>query len=287
MPMPPKDPDYFDKVNYVIDSWTNPCDAPWYIYIETLKPAALEAFLVLISFGWGDVIRGRFRPKGLGRRTGKRKGKFLRKVPSFPEVGNLIGKGIPIAEQIDDFVLYKAGTRFLWRIDNVIQAGLFFWLVVDVTVDFAFTWTSLLYKTYWCSTSSQGSFSYHGTAESVKAGGWSWQAAYPHLDYQHPPPAWFFQTGSSGPKGCTVFAAIEFRQWVPFPAPTEVFIEIKSTVDTRYNVGFSTRAPMDDGVFRVPIKGTFPANHGFEVRYSHNAQFAIVGKGMVMAKENS
>ncbi len=34
MPTPP-DLDYFDKVNYVIDAWVLPCEAPWYIYVST------------------------------------------------------------------------------------------------------------------------------------------------------------------------------------------------------------------------------------------------------------
>ena len=134
MPKPPGDPDYFDKVNYVIDAWARPCEAPWYVYINTLKPAALEAFITLISFGWGDVARGFARPPGLGRRrTGKRKGKWRRAIPRFPEIGNMIGNQIPGAKSMQG-IKYGTVGRFLWRIDTTLQAGLFYWLVADVTI---------------------------------------------------------------------------------------------------------------------------------------------------------
>ena len=60
--------DFFEKTNFVIDSWAQPCEAPWYIYIETLWPALLEAFITLMLFGWDDVARGYFRPKQKRRR---------------------------------------------------------------------------------------------------------------------------------------------------------------------------------------------------------------------------
>jgi len=127
MPRPNIDEDSFDKINFVIDSWTTGCEAPWYVYIETMKPAALEAFIVLISFGWADVVRGAFRPKGLGRRTGKKKGKWGKYKPGFPEVGNTLGKSLPFAEQLDDYIKWSNGFKTLWRIDNLMQAAFFMW----------------------------------------------------------------------------------------------------------------------------------------------------------------
>jgi len=95
MPRPPHPLDYFDKVNYVIDAWMSPCQAPWYVYVETLKPATLTAFITFLTFGWDDVFRGWARPKDVGkRRAKKRKGKWARWVPRFPEVGEVIGRQI-------------------------------------------------------------------------------------------------------------------------------------------------------------------------------------------------
>ena len=94
MPVPPN-PGMFDKVNYVIDAWSCPCEAPWYIYVETLKPALLTAFITLATFGWDDVARGYFRPRGLGRRTSKRGGRGKGgggRSRGIPEFGDMICK---------------------------------------------------------------------------------------------------------------------------------------------------------------------------------------------------
>ena len=158
MPRPPIDPDSFDKVNFVIDSWTTGCDAPWYIYIETMKPALLAAFITLITFGWDDVLRGYLRPRGLHpRRTGKRKGKWSRRVPRFPELGDLIGSNIPGAEEVKG-KRWSTPMKTLWRIDSAMQAIMFAWLVVEVAEDFAFEWTSLLYESYWCLPDPPGNY---------------------------------------------------------------------------------------------------------------------------------
>ncbi|KKL13405.1 hypothetical protein LCGC14_2526070, partial [marine sediment metagenome] len=66
-----------------------------------MKPALLAAFITLITFGWDDVLRGYFRPRGLyKRRTGKRKGKFVRRIPRFPEIGNELGTHLPGASEV-------------------------------------------------------------------------------------------------------------------------------------------------------------------------------------------
>ncbi len=284
MPKPPKDPDYFDKVNYVIDSWAQPCDAPWFIYIETLKPAALEAFLVLISFGWGDVIRGRFRPKGLGRRTGKRKGRWAKRLPRFPEIGNTIGKMIPIGEQIEDFASAGNKTRFLWRIDNVLQGALFWWLVADVTIDFAFNWTSLLYETEWCKASNRGRFAYHNNPYPGKSAGVWHKQAYASQDYQYPLPIWLFDGGSTGNYPCTVIASVEFRKYLAFPQPTNVQVKIFDPTNGQIWAETGPQEPNIDGTLTLPLKGTVPANKPFEVRTWHEPSWAKVGGGIVTAQ---
>jgi len=285
MPKPPVDPEGFDKVNYIIDSWTTGCDAPWYIYIETMGPAALEAFIVLLSFGWADVLRGALRPKGLGRRFTKRKGRWNKRIPAFPEVGNTIGKHLPFAEQIEDFVQWGNKTNTLWRIDNAIQAGLYFWLVADVAEDFAFNWTSLLYQTHWCLEPQPGKFSYHNGGFSVKAGGFLWQHAYGIKDYEDGPPAWFFQRGAAGPNGCTVAATCRFKPWGAFPPPNNCTVHIFDIDDAAYNIIGTSNVKDENGEISIVTKGQIPSNHRFEVFTTHDGQFAEVGMGAIIAVE--
>lgn len=286
MPLPSSGDGSLDKVNFVIDSWSTGCDAPWYIYIETMRPAALEALIVLLSFGWADVVRGALRPKGLGRRSSKRKGKWSRRIPAFPELGNTIGKNLPFAEQIEDFTHYRAGTRHLWRIDTGMQALLFWWLVVDVAEDFAFNWTSLLYESYWCQPDPPGRFSYRNTPTPGKSGGVWWTEGYGTRDYQYAPPSWGFLTGRTGPKGATITAAVTFIAQNPLDPVTECGVRIINRSTGEVLSETTSTEPDDDGINRVPVIHRENNDILFRVQARHNSAWAWVGNGFVAATAN-
>jgi hypothetical protein len=221
MPKPPIDADYFDKVNYVIDAWTIACDAPWYIYVETLKPALLNAFITLITFGWDDVARGYARPPDphSRRRSGKRgkgKGRGLRGIPELGEMG---GRNLPGSSAARG-ATWSTGLKALWRIDSVAQMALFWWLVADVTIDFAFEFTSLLYETRWCQDAQRGRFSWQkGPREIVVAGVWN-EIAFTDKDYEYPFPNWVVTFGNIGVKGATISFSIDWEPWNPALKPT-------------------------------------------------------------------
>lgn len=286
MPKPPIDPEGFDKINFIIDSWVTGCDAPWYIYIETMKPAAMEAFIVLITFGWADVLRGALRPKGLGRRTSKRKGRWNKRIPAFPEVGNTIGKHLPFAEQLEDFVHWGSKTRNLWRIDNAIQAGLFFWLVADVAEDFVFNWTSLLYETHWCREPRLGNFSYSQGGLATKVGNIWWQQAFGIEDYNNGPPSWGFLRGSSGPTGATIVSSATFKPFGSFTPADNCKVRIID-IDDRDAMYIGDSDLKDvNGVIKVVSKANIPPNHQFEVSSWHDGWFMDVGLGVVAGTAN-
>lgn len=237
MPKPPKNPESFDKVNYVIDAWSRPCDAPWYIYVETLKPALLEAFLTLIAFGWDDVLRGYARPRGLTRRTGKSKGKRRGFSPRrFPEFGDMVGRHLPGSDAVKG-IKWSNGLKTLWRIDGLLQAGLFWWLVADVTEDFAFNWTSVLYETRWCQASSKGRFSWRkGVVEPISPNVWN-EIGFTDKDYEFPNPIWIITFGLTGPNGATIAFSLDLEPF--FPASPPVSFESR-LVDTDTGEVYST-----------------------------------------------
>ena len=286
MPTPPGNLDYFDKVNYVTDAWSRPCDAPWYIYISTLKPAALEAFITLITFGWDDVARGYFRPRGLGRRTGKRRGRgHGRRVPRFPEFGEETGKRLPGAEAAKGIKWHRAG-KTLWRIDTAIQGVLFAWLVADVTIDLAFNWTSVLYQTRWCQAALLGRFSFRNTIPRDLPGGVWWPVNYDEKDYQFAPPAWFFNEGISGPWGCLVGAATEIKPIAGFDPPTEFEVMIRERHTTRVFAVSGPDALDDDNTGAGVISGGVPPSTAFDVLIRHNGVVATIFGGAITAMEN-
>lgn len=287
MPKPPVDPDFFDKVNYVIDAWSDPCDAPWYIYIETMLPAALEAFITLITFGWDDVARGYFRPRGLNlRRSGKRKGKWAKRRPRFPELGEELGKRLPGADKMKDRKWSSMG-KTLWRIDTVAQRALFWWLVADVTNDFAFNWTSLLYETHWCRDPDLGRFSYHSDGfTNIPVDHW-WTATFEVEDYEEAPPAWGFNRGFSGPNGCTVVAAAAVGKHPLFDPPTSLSIRISIDGFSAFDLKSGPNDTNPDGSLDIALKGEVPPNVFFRVQgFVTGDQWAVWGDKVVAAVES-
>ena len=162
----PRPPGMMDKINYVVKYVENPCDAPWTIYFETLLPALGKAVIAVLSFGMGDLFRGYFRPKGLRAKPRRGKGKKGRfKTAMMPEVGNVIGKKLPGAEiagravggqdgagkLVKAALAFQHGTKNLWIIDLGLQRLLWWWLIIDITVDFFYHWTSLINQSEFCS----------------------------------------------------------------------------------------------------------------------------------------
>jgi len=152
-------PGYIDKVNTVVKFVENPCNAPWTVYFESALISAGRQILVLLSFGLDDIIRGYFRPKGIyqARRSpfGRRgKGKH-RKGVIIPEIGEMIGKRLPGAEEARGRTVTQ-GVKTMWLIDGVLQRALWYWLVVDVTIDFFYTWATLVQKSTFCQAENQG-----------------------------------------------------------------------------------------------------------------------------------
>lgn len=284
MPKPPMDPDSFDKVNFVIDAWTQGCSAPWYIYVETMKPALLTAFITLITFGMDDVLRGYFRPRGLyKRRWAKRKGKFYRRVPRFPELGNTLGKHLPGATAVRGITWTKVG-KTLWRIDGAMEAIRFFWLVAAITEDFAFDWTSLLFESYWCQPNPPGRFSYTHSALGTSAGHTWKRRSYDTEDYEFGPPYWARSHGTAGPEGAVVTAVALFEKISSEPPPTETAIRVIN-MDTDQVLFQSGPDPAEPDGSSVGIAmGTVPPGVRFQVRTWHNTTYARVGKGVVIGR---
>ncbi len=285
MPTPPGDLGYFDKVNYVIDAWSCPCQAPWYIYVETLKPALLTAFITLITFGWDDVARGYFRPRGLGRRTGKKRGKGRRRGSGFfPEIGEEVGKRMPGAQEVKGENWSRLG-KTLWRIDTVLQQGLFYWLVADVTIDLAFNWTSVLYETVWCQAAGQGRFSYsRGDLKATAGGNWN-RVRYPDQDYEQLPCFWLGLAGNTGTANCMVAATVDWETFPGEPPPTGMQLRIIGSFTGIVYAETGPAEALDDGTLPMLVNGNVPAGVVFKVQTRHSGTFANYRRGIVTCIE--
>lgn len=276
----------FEKVNFVIESWCQPCNAPWYIYIQTLKPALLAAFITLISFGWDDVLRGYARPPGTGRRTGKRKGKRRGAKPlRFPELGEMIGDKLPGSSAAKE-ANWSNGAKTLWRIDSVMQLGLFAWLVADVTEDFAFNWTSALYETRWCQASGLGRFSWQkGLSEIISPGVWN-EVAYSDKDYQFPFPNWIVTWGNTGAKGASIGFSLDIEPLIPGAPPLSYTMQLVD-IDTWQVYGEDgPTLPDPDGKAVAIVMADVPRNVRFGVRVFCDGAWGLATDGAVFGIED-
>ncbi len=285
MPTPPINPDSFDKVNYVIDAWATGCDAPWYIYIETMKPALMTAFITLITFGFDDVLRGFFRPKGLyKRRTGKRKGKWTKRIPRFPEIGNTLGKQLPGSAEVRGTKWSVLG-KTLWRMDGAMEAIRFFWLVAAVTEDFAFDWTSVLYESYWCLPDPEGNFSHQsGGLRAVTGGVWH-VAIFSVEDYENAPPDWNHWLGMTGDNPATITAALQFTEVSGYGAPEVRSIRIADYANVTTYAETQGTEQDDQGGYGCVASGNVPPNTIFRVFIQHDRPWADYGDGVVLGRE--
>ncbi len=185
----PKAPGFIDKVNYIVDFWMNPCDAPLLVYLELAKAPAQDALITWFSFGLDDVVRGYLRPtKALGksgflgssgrRGKGKKKGhrfggggigNAARAVPGIgDDVGNWLGKRLPGAQELAGRAASQ-GEQFFWAIDMQIQRGLLALLVADIAVDFLYDWATALDETIFCQRDASSAL--YATGPGSRCGG--------------------------------------------------------------------------------------------------------------------
>ncbi len=169
----------FTRVNFIVRMWSNPCDAPWVLYAETMWPAALEAFITLIDFGLADLARNIFRPAGLMKGPGGERGKGRR-----PKLTRRIQRKFGPLRKLQDRKIGN-GLKFMWIVDTRLQQLLWYFLLADVLSEFLYRWTSGIYCTFQCQAqSASGAGLAHNVAQQHLAlSGWSVNS-YPIIDYE-------------------------------------------------------------------------------------------------------
>ena len=287
MPAPPGFYEEYDKVNFTIDAWTQACEAPWYIYVETLKPALLAAFITLITFGWDDVLRGWARPpdRHSRRRSGKGRKKGRRRLRGIPEFGEMTGRHLPGSEAVKG-INWSATAKALWRIDTVAQMAAFGLLIAEVTIDFGFEWSTLLYDTRWCKDSARGRFSWQkGGRELVVPEVWN-EIAYTSKDYQFPFPNWIVTFGNTGIKGATISFSIDWEPLIPGAPPTSYSSRLVDKITGQVFSETGPTLPDSDGRAVHVISADVPKNRVFGVQGFAAGNWAYANDGVVLGMED-
>ena len=176
----PRDPGYIDQWNYIVNFWTNPCNAPFSVYLELLKEPAGEAALRYVIPTVGDLAYAYARPsKAIGpsgaippRRGSKGKGKGTtgfssignawKKTPGLgTDIANFIGDKLPGAHQNATDVITD-GQRYFWHFADWAERILFYFFIFDITTDLLYDWAILLDESEFCQAQDRGGLSYKG-----------------------------------------------------------------------------------------------------------------------------
>lgn len=221
----PKPPGILDRVNGIIKFLEDPClslDAPWLLYIELARKPAGQLVLALLSFGFDDVIRGYFRPKGLrsGRHGRRRRApprrpgalrRAIRRIPGLgDDLGDYLGKRLPGADRVRGRRVNQ-GVKFLWIVDGVLQRVLFWWLIIDVVSQFLYDWSSLIQQTDFCKAQQKSMVYNVGTGGGAAAIA-KWEAiSAPTNIKQRGDATWVSTTGAVGPGLWTVIVGYRWQ----------------------------------------------------------------------------
>jgi hypothetical protein len=155
------EPDIFTKINFIIQFWLDPCDAPWTAYAETALPAALEALATYFALDWKQIFTSYVRPAkamGMARRRQKggsnnkrgRPGQRGRNRGMRPyDPNDTLGKSMPGAERLRGRKITGALIH-LWIIEGLIERLLFWIFFVELVAQFLYRWASLMFESRFC-----------------------------------------------------------------------------------------------------------------------------------------
>jgi hypothetical protein len=143
-------PGYAQRINTIIDFWSDPCQAPWHVYMETLLPVAGRLAITLIDTDLLDMLRAYTKPRrGLARGRNRTKGRRRNKFIGIPESSEFLAQFIYGQAWFSGRDIGNA-QKWIWRIDGVTQRLLWWWLVVDLTVDGFYWWAMLMRQSEYC-----------------------------------------------------------------------------------------------------------------------------------------
>lgn len=153
------------RFNTIVDFVSDPCDAPFHIYIQTALPILGRAVLTLITPDFGEVLQNYVEPRGYSscfrnRRNerGRRNGSIFPNTgrawrPSIPDTDSLIASMLPGRRFFEGRNIGGA-ERFAWRVFNVTELIGYKLLLLDLTTDGIYAWHSALLETEWCQATS-------------------------------------------------------------------------------------------------------------------------------------
>jgi len=276
-------PGIFERVNFVTRMWNNPCDVPWILYVETAKPAALDAAIAIACFDIGDVLRFVFRPAGLrsGRHGRKsRRGGNRRRAKG---IRALLARKLPPFKRLQQRKLTQ-GVKNLWIIDGIGQRLLWWWLIADVASGFLYNWTSMIYKTEQCQMQlAPGAALWVGNSQVfIPLGGWS-PVSFNLKSYSRGGAAINVFVYVTGAGEYNLVASVHVTNGFSDPIEAEMRFRVQDEDGVRHIEGGATPIPAE-GAGSVMVTATLekPSSGWAELRINGGALFGDDGAFAIM-----
>lgn len=159
---PIKHPKGNDKINYIIDFFTDMCDAPYTIYLRTLYPALMEALITYYELDAVQIftrfvkppnlykhLRGSPHGRGNRKRGGPRTYRHFWKSWTGFDPNNAIGDAIKVDDGLDVRGV-TPGVSTLWHLYDVEQRVLYWIMLYEITEQFFYRWSSSVAESYYC-----------------------------------------------------------------------------------------------------------------------------------------
>lgn len=241
-----------EKVNFVTTLIQSECHNNWVVYAETLDLALLELLVGITEFDEGDVARFIFRPRGLKRGGHLKSGSLRRMAGKTPGLAQLQGRK------------YSSGVRTLWIFDTELQRIFFWWMIIGLSTDFLYRWTTLATGRASCIPGSALKRAKPGILTTLGAfnGG-----RFSEIVYDSSTVKAFGASFACLTKSNTCFAGINFRN----PSVTHsctVTMRVKSVTGSGTKEDFDeiTVGPTDSGGLVVNHQFNQPGSVGVELR---------------------
>lgn len=257
----------FEKINYVIRSFLDFCDAPFTVYVETAAPALLRAFIEYYMLDLLNVISTWARPdraiaRGRRQRKGSRGAKgaprsrpgLVRRALRF-DPGESLGKRLPFREEMHTRVT-PPGVNHLWVLYGITERIGYWWMVISISVNFFFDWMSLLNGTKYCQAREATVLFAHGDNQIIIGAAPYNAVLFAHIEKQRGDIEWNLGAGvlSAGQGAMTAFLSIQesvgqtaqVRFWITeggFP-DDRVIAEQRATLGPRMHQVLSISAPV-------------------------------------------
>lgn len=247
-----------EAVNFVTTLLSSECNNTWTVYAETVDQALLELLVGYTEFDEGDVLRFIFRPKGLKRGGHLKADRLRRAAGKIPGLRELQGRR------------YTSGVRNLWVFDTSLQRIFFWWMIIGLSTDFLYRWTTLATGKASCIPGSASKKAVTGVLLTV--GAWA-GGRFSDILYDSDTVRAFGASFACLTKNNSCFAGINVTN------PNEIF-STKVSMRAISNTAEGVQTSEDSVTIPPKSSGSLVVNHTFNLPGSVGIQLKTEGFGV-------